>query len=80
METSLSAEWDKMIRRRVEGQIRSFLNDHPEILDTGTTTWKCPPNKTRNQQLMDSIAKRVVLELICPDTKKKLMDALKETV
>jgi hypothetical protein len=74
--TASSSRFERLIRRVVEGQARSFVHDHPEILDTGTTTWKTPSWKTREQQLVDSIAKRIILDLTCADTKAKLIASL----
>lgn len=68
--------FDEIVRAVVEGQVSSFINDHPEVLDTGTTTWKTPRNKTRKAQIKDSIAKRIVRDLTCPDTKAKLILSL----
>lgn len=72
--------YEQLVRRIVEGQVKSFINDHPEILDTGTTSWKTPKGKARRDQLTDSIAKRVILDLTCEQTKAKLTKALEFAV
>ena len=72
----MTQKFDALVRRVVEGQVKSFINDHPEVITTGVATWKTPPGKTRQAQLMDSIAKRVILDLTCEQTKAKLAEAL----
>jgi hypothetical protein len=71
--------YEELVRGIVEGQIKSFIHDHPEILDTGTTSWRRPSgsrSKSRERQLLDSIAKRIVLDLTSSSTRTMLFQAL----
>ncbi len=67
---------DRVIRPIVEGQIISFLKDHPEIAEAWTG--KLPPGKTKPHAVKDSLAKRISRDLGCPDTRVRLMKALME--
>lgn len=66
---------EKVIRPVVEGQIRSFINDHPEVV--GAVNWYKPrPDKA--QTLVNSLAKRIVRDLLCSDNRVRLVQALLE--
>ena len=56
----------------VEGQIKSFINDHPEILEG--IKWK--HQRPKADQLKDSLAKRIVNDLTCGTTTARLAAAL----
>ena len=66
----------KIIRPIVEGQIRSFLHDHPEVAEAWTG--RLSPGKTKVMAVKDSLAKRVVRDLLCDDTVARLRAALVE--
>lgn len=66
----------KIITAVVEGQIRSFIADHPEIL-TGVNWYK--PRSDKASTLTGSIAKRIISDLLCPQTRMRLEAALGAT-
>jgi hypothetical protein len=64
---------ERVVRPVVEGQIGSFINDHPKILEA--VDW-FKPRKNVRQTLVSSIAKRIVLDLLCAETRVRLVQAL----
>lgn len=66
---------EKIIRPIVEGQIRGFLKEHPVILDA--VDWY-KPRKSKEQTFINSLAKRIVRDLVCPHTRARLEAALLE--
>ena len=68
----------KIISPIVEGQIRSFLHDHPEVADAWTG--RLSPGKTKVMAVKDSLAKRIVRDLLCDGTVARLRTALVEVV
>lgn len=68
-------EYERIIRRMVEGQIRSFVNDHPEVLEA--VKWYKPRSDKRTT-FINSIAKRIVRELCDPQSRKRVKAALLE--
>jgi hypothetical protein len=66
---------EKVIQPIVEGQIRGFIKEHPSILD-GVDWYKRRPNKAVT--LTNSLAKRIVRDLLCPTTRARLVTALLE--
>ena len=67
---------EKIVRPIVQGQIRSFLNDHPEI--TGGCTRHVAVGKAAPDWIVDSLAKRIVRDLACGNTVARLEAALLE--
>lgn len=67
-------EYEKLIRRVVDGQIKSFLNDHPEIAEA--RQGKLRPGVTKAEALKDSIAKRIVNDLCGEQTRLRLREYL----
>lgn len=69
--------FEKVIRPIVEGQIRSFTHDHPEVLEA--VNWyrsrKGPEGKRIT--LVNSMAKRIVCDLMCPSNRKRIEEALR---
>lgn len=63
---------ERVIRPIVEGQIRSFLHDHPEVLEGWSGKHS---QKTRLEAVKDSLAKRVVRDLLCSETRVRLRAA-----
>jgi hypothetical protein len=61
---------ERIIRPIVEGQIRSFLHDHPEVADGWAG--KLPDGKSKAMAVKDSLAKRIVRDLVCPETRMRL--------
>lgn len=51
---------ETVIRPIVEGQLRSFISDHPDAL---------------NQRWIGSIAKRIIRDLVCQQTQVRLIGA-----
>lgn len=64
----------RIIQPIVEGQIRSFLIDHPEV----AAAWpgKLKPDIDKRTAIVNSLAKRISQDLLCPDTRVRLMAAL----
>ena len=67
---------EKIIRPIVEGQIRGFLKEHPEILDR--VNWFKPRAHDRATTFTNSLAKRIVRDLVCATTRARLETALLE--
>ena len=63
-----------VIKPIVEGQIRSYLSDHPEIAEAYSA--KRPEWKSKTQALTDSLAKRIVRDLLCAETRVRLVGAI----
>lgn len=61
----------------VEGQIGSFLKDHPEM--AACYAVKVLRGKTKAQMLTDSIAKRISRQLLCSQVRGWLTSALGAT-
>ena len=70
---SVPSAVERIIRPIVEGQVRSFINDHPEVLDA--VKW-FKPRKDKRQTLVNSITKRIVRDLLCEQTLMRLGSAL----
>ncbi len=66
-------ELERIIRPIVEGQVRSFTNDHPEVVDA--VDWY-KPRADKRQTLVNSLSKRIVRDLLCADTRMRLVAAL----
>lgn len=66
--------FDDIIRRTVEGQITSYLNDHPEIAEA--RRGKLRSGASKAEALRDSIAKRIVRDLCGEQTRLRLRTAL----
>ena len=56
----------RIIARTVVGQVRSFVNDHPEMLAPDA----------RRQHVVASISKRIINDLLCADTGAQLRATL----
>jgi hypothetical protein len=66
---------EKVIRPIVEGQLRGFLKEHPEILNC--VDWY-KPRKDKTDTFVGSIAKRIVRDLTCDNSLARLRAALLE--
>jgi hypothetical protein len=66
---------ERIIRPIVEGQIRSFLNDHPHVVES--VTWY-KPRADKKTTMVNSLAKRIVRDLLCPETRVRLISAVLE--
>jgi hypothetical protein len=66
---------ERVIRPIVEGQLRSFLSDHPEVADA--VDWY-KPRLDKQVTFVNSVAKRIVRDLTCPSTRARLAAALVE--
>lgn len=64
---------EKVIRPIVEGQLRGFVKEHPEIL-TGATWFK--NGAEREQTFVGSVAKRIIRDLTCATSRARLAAAL----
>lgn len=56
---------ERIIRPIVEGQLRSFLKDHPSILEA--VTWYKGSKTTREQTFVGSVGKRIIRDLLSAD-------------
>lgn len=52
----------------VEGQVRSFINDHPEMIT--------PTRDTSYEQIILSLSKRIINDLLCANNRARLSAAL----
>lgn len=66
---------ERVIRPIVEGQIRSFTNDHPEVVEA--VNWY-KPRKDKRVTFVNSLAKRIVRDLLCETSRARLVEALVE--
>jgi hypothetical protein len=64
---------EKIIRPIVEGQIRSFLHDHPEVL-IGVKR-NVHVGKDQASWVMNSLSKRITRDLTCGTTTARLVAA-----
>ena len=67
---------EKVVRPIVEAQIRGFLKEHPEILDR--VNWFKPRQHDKATTFTNSLAKRIVRDLVCDATRARLEAALLE--
>ena len=58
---------EKVVRPIVEGQIRGFLKEHPEILER--VNWFKPRQHDKATTFTNSLAKRIVRDLVCAATR-----------
>lgn len=66
---------EKVIRPIVEGQIRGFAKEHPKIVEA--VDWY-KPRADKAQTLINSLAKRIVRDLVCDANKGRLEAAFFE--
>lgn len=66
---------ERVIRPIVEGQIRGFLKEHPAIVEA-VNWYKRRPDKATT--FVNSLGKRITLDLLCPLTRKRIEAALFE--
>lgn len=69
----MTDQLEKVIRPIVEGQIRSFIADHPGMLKS--VDWY-RPRDDKATTLTNSIAKRIIRDLLCEQTRVRLVAAL----
>lgn len=65
----------KIIAPIVEGQIRSFINDHPSVAEG--VNWKFS-HKNKADALISSLAKRITRDLCCDQNRARLKAVLLE--
>lgn len=68
-------ELERIIRPIVEGQIRGFVIEHPEVLNA--VDW-FKPRKDRTTTFVNSLAKRIVRDLCCKKTAERIVAACGE--
>lgn len=66
---------ERVLRPIVEGQIRSFLNDHPETVNAVTWYRK---RADRKQTLINSMAKRILRDCLCSENRARIVSAALE--
>jgi hypothetical protein len=66
---------EKIVRPIVEGQIRGFLKEHPAVLNS-VDWYKKRTDKATT--FTNSLAKRITLDLLCDDTRRRIEDAFLE--
>lgn len=64
---------ETIIRPIVEGQIRSFINDHPEVAEA--VNWY-KPRLDKAETLVGSLSKRICRDLLCASNRARLEAAL----
>ena len=64
---------EAVIRPIVEGQVRSFTHDHPEVLDA--VDWY-KPRSDKRATFVNSVSKRILCDLLCSETRMRLISAL----
>jgi hypothetical protein len=64
---------EKIIRPIVEGQIRGFLKEHPNIVEA--VDWYRVPGRDKAQTFIGSLSKRIVRDLTCGRTSARLAAA-----
>lgn len=65
---------EQVIRPIVEGQLRSFLNDHPDVANAKAGSYRGKARVVRDWS--GSIAKRIMQDLLCAETRVRLEAAL----
>lgn len=71
--TGCQAELEKIIRPIVEGQIKGFLKEHPNILNE--VDWY-KPRRDKAQTFINSLSKRIVRDLTCGTSTARLAAVL----
>lgn len=71
----MTKAFDAIVARVVEGQIKSYLDAHPEIAEA--RTGKLREGVTKAEALRSSIAKRIVRDLTGAEIKARLVGALR---
>ena len=66
---------EKIIRPIVEGQIRGFIKEHPEVVSS--VDWY-KPRADKATTFVNSLSKRIVRDLTCGTTTARLKTALLE--
>jgi hypothetical protein len=64
---------EAVLRPIVEGQVRSFANDHPEVVEA--VNW-FKPRADKKQTFVNSVSKRIIRDLLCSETRVRLVQAL----
>ena len=72
----MSGRYARIVARTVEGQIMSFLNDHPEVAEAWTG--KLSRGKSKKMAVKDSLAKRIIGDLTCVELTLRIRAALVE--
>lgn len=67
-----------VVRPIVEGQIRGFLKEHPEVLRN--VDWFKPRKDDPTTTFVNSLAKRINRDLCCATTRARLVEALVGTI
>lgn len=67
---------ERVLRPIVEGQLRGFLKEHPEVLTA--VTWYKGKTADPTVTFVGSVAKRIIRDLLSPTTRAKLAAALLE--
>jgi hypothetical protein len=65
---------EQVIRPIVEGQLRGFIKEHPEIL--AGVTWYKGAKHDPSTTFVNSIAKRITRDLLCPSSRARMAAAL----
>ena len=71
----MTKAFNTLVARVVEGQIKSYLDSHPEIAEA--RIGKLRPEATKAEALRGSIAKRIIRDLTGAKTKARLVGALR---
>lgn len=68
---------EAVLRPIIEGQLRSFINDHPEVV--GAVDWH-KPTKDKSVSFVNSAAKRIMRDLLCSETRMRLEKVVSGTL
>lgn len=74
--TEITDPLERVIRPIVEGQVRGFAKEHPGVLN-GVTWYKGKKHSTL-ATFVNSVSKRVVRDLVCPESRARIEAALFE--
>lgn len=67
---------ERIIRPIVEGQIRGFLKEHPSVIEA--VDWYKPRREGKEITFINSLAKRIVRDLVCQTVRARMVVALLE--
>lgn len=64
---------ERVVGPVVRGQVKCFIQSHPSILEG--VDWE-HGGLTKEEVLINSISKRVIRDLVCPETRKRIAEAM----
>lgn len=67
---------ESVLRPIIEGQVRSFANDHPEVL--GSVNW-FKPRADKKTTFVNSVSKMILRDLLCSENRVRLAAAFQSS-